>query len=305
VLLPLLCLLAAHVVAQGSPAKKPQDLYRRAVTRALARAQVDVGAALDLDVDHSRWEDPWVLTTAHFEVRTTKSYAQALTLGDGLEFVHEEMVKLLGEPRASAGRMRVWVFPTMGDYNTFGNASGGDHSSMLGSFYAVDHAERPVATYQNGNPTLLSMWVAHSAVHQILAQEYGPQRLTWVDEGLASYFALHWNWSYGASELERIEKTRGYVPLERLMQEPLPAYAAGPHERFIQLGMLFHFLLNSCEATKNGATGDPATGPFQEFLRAAVRGEDVEGSEFLQTLEEAIELLEEDFKAFDFAAALR
>jgi hypothetical protein len=305
VLLALLCLVAPSLVAQASPAKKPQDLYRRVVTRALARAQAEVTAALDLDVDHSSWEDPWIVTTPHFEVRATRSYSQTLALADGLEFVRGELVKRLGAPELAPGRQRIWVFPTMADYNRFGEENGAEHSSMLGSFYAAQHAERPVVSYQNGNQTLLGMWVTHSAVHQLLEQGYGQQRITWVDEGLASYFALFWDWSFGASELERIEKTRSYVALERLVQEPLQAYAAGAHERFIELGMLFHFLLNSCEATKNGATGDPSTGPFQEFLRAAVRGEAVEDFEFAQTLEEAAPLLEEDFKAFDFAAALR
>ena len=80
----------------------------------------------------------------------------------------------------------------------------------------------------------------------------------------------------------------------------LAAYATEPDDRFIELGMLFHFLLNSCEATRDGATGDPTTGPFREFLRAAVRGQDVSESEFLQTFEEAAGLLEEEFRSFDF-----
>lgn len=286
--------------ALQTPRPKAPDVYRRVVARAVERAQKELLSGIDFEVDHSRWEDPWVVTTPHFELRTTHSYGQAAEISRSLEFLHAEWVRLLGEGRTPAGPRRLWIFPNIADYNRFGNEVGAEHSSLIGCFYADQHAEQPIATYQNGNPTLLGMWVTHAAVHQFLAQSFGPQSLTWVDEGLAAYFSLFWDWEYGARELERIEKT-SFVPLERLVRDPIQAYATRPDDRFIELGMLFHFLLNSCEATRNGATGDPTTGPFQEFLRAAVRGQDVSASEFLQTFEEAAALLEEDFKNFDFA----
>jgi hypothetical protein len=299
--LPLLLLSLIAGPVQGASAAKPPDLYRRAVARALERAQAELATGLRFDVDHSRWEDPWVVTTPHYEVRTTASYAQAAEVARSLEFMHGEIVKLLGEGRAPAGPRRVWILPSIGEYNRFGEQHGAEHSSMLGCFFAADHPEQPIVSYQNGNATLLGMWLTHGAVHQHLAQGFGPQRELWIEEGLASYFALFWDWSYGARELERIQGTRGFVPLARLVREPLQAYVGQAHERFIELGMLFHFLLNHCEATKNGAAGDPTTGPFQEFLRAAVRGQGVAETEFVQTFEEASELLEQDFKAFPFA----
>jgi hypothetical protein len=288
------------LVLQGGAAAR-SDPYRRVVERALARAEAACLAAARFDADHSRWEDPWVVVSEHYEVRSTKSYAQARTIADSSEFLRGEFVKLLGEGRAGrTARQAIWVFPNLSDYRRFGEANGAEHSSMYGSYYASGDAAQPVATYENGNPTLLGMWITHSAVHQFLEQGFGTQRELWIDEGLASYFALFWDWPYGASELARIQKTRAFIPLARLVREPILAYVAQPHEHFIELGMLFHFLLNSCEATKNGAGGDPSTGPFQEFLRAALRGQDVSSTEFAQTFEEAGELLEQDFMSFDF-----
>ncbi|NOT31603.1 MAG: hypothetical protein HOP15_14245 [Planctomycetes bacterium] len=295
-LLPVLLLASAQ-----SGAVKPVDFYRSVVARAAERAHAEVRVALKFDVDHSRWEDPWVLTSAHYEVRTTHSYAQAAKISRDLEFMYAEFVKLLGEGPAQSAPRRVWVFPTLAAYNVFGNEVGAEHSSLLGTFFANQHPEQPVAAYQNGNPTLLGMWITHGALHQYLEQSFGPQRLTWVDEGLAAYFSLFFDWAYAARELERIERGPSCVSLERLVREPIQAYANLPDDRFIQLGMLFHFLLNFCEATRNGATGDPAAGPFQDSLRAAVRGKDVSEDEFMQSLEEAADLLEEDFKNFDFA----
>lgn len=294
---PLLLLLAlAPLSTRGD-----SDLYRRAVTRAVARAQTDLyaAAAPRFEVDHSRWDDPWIVTTEHYEVRSTESYAQARRYADELEFMRREFVALLGPGRNPTRRSQIWIFPSIGDYNTF-NADAAEHSSMLGSNYAGQHPEQPVATYQERNATLLGMWITHGAVHQYLDQCFGPQRLLWVEEGLASYFALFWDWSYGASQLEEVEKSRAFVPLERLVRDPIEAYVGNAHARFVELGMLFRFLLDTWESTRNGAAGDPTTGPFQDYLRTVARGQSGEGTEFARIFDEAASLIEDDFKSFEF-----
>ena len=298
----LLLVLLPVLAVQGSRPAPPPDLYRRVVDKAVERVQGELVSAAKFEVDHSRFEDPWIVTTEHYEVKATVSYAQTKKLADGLEFVRGEMVKLLGPGRNQPARSKVWIFPTMGDYNRFGQGNGAEHSSLLGGFYSTQNAEHPVASYQNGNDFQVGMWITHGAVHQFLEESFGQQVEVWVDEGLASYFALFWDWSFGAHELARLQQTRRFVPLEHLVRDPIQAYAANPDDRFIELGMLFHYLLNFAEGARNGATGDPATGPFQEFLRAAVRGQDTSQLEFVQTFEEAAALLEEDFKKFDFSA---
>lgn len=297
--LPLLAL----ALALAAPAQRParQDAYRRVVATALARAQATLAADVSLDVDHSRWEDPWVVASANFVVRTTHSYGQAFELAKNLEFLRSEFVQLLGEGRKPSGPAHIWVFPTLADYNRFGSGYG-EHSSMLGSFFATDQAEQPVATFYDGNWTQLGMWVTHSALHQFLAREFGRQPEPWIDEGLASYFALAWDWKYGASQFEELAKARRLIPLERLRVEPLQAYVGRSHERFIELGMLFRYLLEACEATKDDASAQPPRGPFRDYLRAAVRGEPVAQSEFAELLAADAELIEEDFRAFDFSA---
>jgi len=278
----------------------PSAAYRRVVSAALGRAQTRLEAGLELEVDHSSWEDPWIVRTPHHEVRTTKSRGQAAALAKSLEFMHAEFEKLLGPAPARAEHLRVWVVPDLAAYNQLGDAHGGDHSSVLGSFFAADHPERPLIAMQSNNATLLGMWVTHSAVHQYVHAAFGEHAPTWVSEGLASYFALYWDWSYGARELARLKTARRLVPLEGLLREALPTYRQAPDVRFIELGMLFHFLLNTCEATRDGADGDPETGPFREYLRRAVRGEDTREKDFALTLEEALELIEEEFLAHEF-----
>jgi len=278
----------------------PEGLYQRALTRALERSQADLLVSLNgLWQDHSKWESPWIASSEHYEVRTTDSYTLAAYMAGQLEYMRGEMVKLLGEGSGSNERLPIWILPNLGAFNTVG-AQAAEHSSMYGSFYADQVAGGPVATYYVSNRTLLGMWVTHGAVHQFLERSFGVQPPTWVAEGLASYFALYWDWGYGAKELKSLGRNRTYVPIERLVRDGLPAYVNSADQRFIELGMLFHYLLNYCESTRIGAGGDPATGPFRDFLRLAVRGQDTERTEFAKILEEDASSIESDFKGFDF-----
>ena len=291
-------LLLPLYLANGS-APGPEDLYARVVTRAYEHAQSQLLSKVSFVVNHSKWEDPWVVTTEHYEVRTTSSYRFAAETGRSLEFMYEEFSKLLGTGQATSGKFPVWIFPTLSDYNAFGQQNGAEHSSMLGSFYSVQHPERPVVTYWIPNRTLLGMWITHSAVHQYLEQTFGEQSTVWVAEGLAGFFSLYWDWPYGARELERMKASKAYLPLEHLVRDPLPAYLTNPNERFIELGMLFRFLLNYYEPTKS-EEGNASLSPFQAFLRLAVRGQDVSRTEFAQIFSEGASKLDEDFKRFEF-----
>lgn len=285
----------------GWPTSDPDELYRRCVARSLERAQVELLEGIDLHVDHSRWEDPWVVTTEHFEVRTVKSHALATALGRSLEYIHGEWVKLLGRGSPPPGKARIWIFPNIGAYNQFG-APFAEHTSIYGGFYADQDPNQAAVTYFTPNRALLGMWVTHAATHQFLEQSFSARPPLWIAEGLASYFALHWDWEYGARELERLDASSRFVPLERLLSDPIQAYLPSADERFIELGMLFHYLLNFCEVTKIGADGDPEAAPFRDFLRAAFQGQDPSRTELGRVLDEDAALIEQDFRNFDFGA---
>jgi hypothetical protein len=291
-------LFLAGLLAASTQAA-PADLYARVVRSARERVESEFLATASFEVDHSRWEDPWVVRSLRFEVRTTLTYAQGAKIAKSLEFLLGEFERIVGALPPRDAPFRIWIFPNLGAYNQFGTDFGAEHSSLLGSFFSTQSPDQPVATYQTSNPTLLGMWITHSAVHQWLETSFAAQPPVWVSEGLASYFALYWDWAYGARELDRIEASPSWVPLERLMRDPLAAYLERPEDRFVELGMLFHFLLDACEATRNAPDGTPGT--FQEFLRLAVRGQDTSQTDFVLSLEGALDLLEDEFKNHDFA----
>ncbi|MFN0245079.1 MAG: hypothetical protein ACKVWV_19520 [Planctomycetota bacterium] len=297
-LFPVLLLLAADA---ASGTKGQADLYGRVVDRALERAQANLIGATDLWVDHSRWENAWIVESERYQVRTTHSRHLALEIAQNLEYMHGEFVKLLGPGGPPPRKFRVWIFPELAAYNEFGNQRGAEHSSSYGSFYASEDPDQPVATYYTPNATLLGMWLTHAATHQYVEQCFARPLPLWASEGLASYFALFWDWSYGSRELRRIADGAGYVPLDRLLRDPIEAYVGGADVRFVELGMLFHYLLNHREDMKTRAGEGVETAPFRDYLRALVRGNASPTPPFWKADEQAVGL-EQAFKAFDFSA---
>ena len=253
---------------------------------------------IDLWEDHSSWDDPWIVTTDHYEVRTTDSFGLARRVADGLETMHGHFRDLLGG-EVSGPPQPVWILPTMGGYNTFGDDIGDDHSSILGAFYATGHPEQPLLTYFIPNETQLMMWLTHAATHQYLASAFRREPQPFLAEGLASYFSLFWDWRYGAREHQRLKRENGFRPLETLMNDDVPAYRDAPHDRFIQLGMLFNYLLHYCEPTRRGAEGEEPEASFANYLRAAVRGQDLSEQGFAFFLE-VPDAIDQDMRAFDF-----
>lgn len=278
-----------------------EELYGRALTRALDAAQADLLAGIQLWKDHSRWEDPWVAESEHYTVRTTASYALGAKIAADLEFMFGEFQRLLATPFEPPERFKVWIFPSLDDFNTFGgNAE--EHSSMYGGYFAVQAPERPVAAYYTSDLTQLGMFVTHGAAHQFMENAFSGQPPVWISEGLASYFALYWDTGMARAtrQLERL-KSSGFVPLERLTRAPIQDYLSGAEIRFVELGMLFHYLLNLREDTKIGVGDDPSSGPFLEYVRSVLRGRNISQLDLAPLLAEDIDVLEEDFKAFDFS----
>jgi hypothetical protein len=298
----LVPLLAAAVPLIGAAAIAQQSAgTARALDRAVQRLHRELTANLDVWSDHSTWDKAWVARTPHFAVRTTRSYGLALDLARGLETMLAHFQRVLATDFAPPQPLAVFVFPTMADYNAFGNQFGEHHSSFYGSFHAPAHPENPVAVAWNDNATLLRMHVTHSVVHQYLAAAYpGAQRPPWIEEGLAAYFATFWDYAWSLAEYERIKKDGQLLPLDRLLRDPIANYALDTHTRFVQLGMLFDWLLRFREDSRTTRDDEPEPrAPFRDYLQAILQGRDPTKLPF-----HAIQLdrqrLAADFRAFEF-----
>lgn len=69
---------------QAAPAVRAPELYGRVVERSAERTQRALLATLNFEVDHWRFEDSCIVTTEHYELRTTVSHAQTKKLTEGL-----------------------------------------------------------------------------------------------------------------------------------------------------------------------------------------------------------------------------
>jgi hypothetical protein len=274
-----------------------------ALERALAKAQAGLEKTTRVLEDHSSFERAWVIPTRDYEVRTSLNWYIGKRLAEDLEAMlafFRDFGRTNWRPQEP---LSVHLYGSLAEYNSFGEQFGAHHSSILGSFWASDHPERPVALYMEANPKLLAMWATHSAFHQFAEQAFPSVPDVWVSEGLASYFSIFfWDAPWGAAEFRRAKSSDRYVPLRQLMREPLEAYAQDPDTRFVELGALFHYLLNHRPDTRieRNAEGVVLLAPAQDYLIDLLRGRDVSGHPLHELLHERIEELEADFKAFDF-----
>jgi hypothetical protein len=247
--------------------------YVRALDGALEQVREQVGTSIDIWEDHSTWETAWVVESDYFSVRTTLGYGFGMEVARGLETMLEHFQSTLGTEFAPETPLPVFVLPDLAAYNTFGDEFGTEHSSFAGSFYADAHPERVVAAAHADNLTWLRMQITHSVVHQFLAAAYPDETIpTWIDEGLAAYFSLFWDYNWGLQEWARIRAEK--VPLPRLLGDALPQYTRDAHDRFIQLGMLFHYLILFREDTRTTLPNEEEQrGPFRDYLVGLIRGE--------------------------------
>ena len=287
--LSMLCALAA-------PADSPLE-------RALVRAQVQLELRVPLTGDHSSWENAWEIESPHFLIRTTANWYIGQRMAENLEGMLPFFHEVTGSQWVPSEPLRIFLFEDLAGYNTFGDENGEYHSSMLGSYFATGHPEQPVATYIHHSPKQLGMWVTHSAYHQFAARAFSQPVPVWFDEGLASYFAnAYWDPAYLAAQFKRIKSGPSYVPLRTLLREPIEAYVPDPHARFIELGMLFNYLLHHREdtMTKKNADGIVLIAPAADFISGMLLGQDVTDNPVRTLLTEDLEQLEADLLAYEF-----
>lgn len=297
-----LCFALPACLAAAAGAQDPSPGYRAALDAALQRCQSELERGVAVTEDHSTWETAWEVSSEHYTVRTTHSHWLAARIATGLDTMLGHFRSVLRPDFTPGERFVVHVLPDVESYNTFGNANGEHHSSMYGSFYANGHPQKVVAAVYDPNVTWLQMWITHSAYHQFAERAFpGSTPATWIDEGLASYFALYWAPDYGIDEHLRLAGGDGFVSLTRLMTGGITGYADHTHDRFMELGMLFTWLLHYRDDTRMPAAVEErvdSPGAFAGYLRAVLRGDEPDPA--MVALVQDRSALQDAFRAFTF-----
>jgi len=113
---------------------------------------------------------------------------------------------------------------------------------------------------------------------------------------------LFWDYYYHLDQFEALWREGRLVPLRQLLSETTANYgdATGAHLRFMQLSMLFCYLIRYCETTRTQEDGSAA--PFRDYLQKVLAGESTEGTvvrELLTDTEKAA-AFEREFLGYEF-----
>ncbi len=250
--------------------------------------------------DHSTFSNPYIARTDHYEVRTCQSFGLALRTANEMEEMLVRFQDVLGTDYLPPARFVVLIFPTLEEYNAFGNTHGDQHSSLHGSFFAPEAPDRPAVTYYtiNINLTRLRKWVTHSAFHQFAHAAFGRSVPSWIEEGLACYFDMQWARPYAVSKLPELLRSPRSLRLRNLSQFSVDNLN---DEVMIEIGMLLRYLIEEREDTRSPNGGeDDSEGPFTAYLRAVYRGANFSQNSAHLALSRTPDAIEADFKSYDF-----
>ena len=99
--------------------------------------------------------------------------------------------------------------------------------------------------------------------------------------------------------LGRLKDEGRLIPLRQLLSEPLASYLEEPHTRLIELGMLFTYLVHVREDTRTVAEGEQVVqAPFRDYVRGALRGQNVTTQPVHALLNADLDQLQQDFFAY-------
>lgn len=285
------------ITANASSDAQSDSPYDRAVKGAIDRNQRSLQAGKDIWEDHSSWDNAWQVRSDHYIVRTTHSRKLGRDMGERLDMMLEEFKYVLYPEFTVDEPFQIFLCPTLAVYNQYGEEFGEHHSSLYGSFYAAGHEQRPVIVLYDDNETLLTMFTTHSAFHQFRDRAFSRTPPTWIEEGLASYYAYRWAYTWGVSQVRELVNNRRFIPLSQAVEIGIDQYGGATSVYFTELGMLFYYLLNFREDTMMTEDQD---GACATYLRTLLRGGATSSLPFHALVTENLSQLEGDFKSCPF-----
>jgi hypothetical protein len=280
---PTVLALAAAAVGPAAP-RGEKDVLAPAVARALESSRKRVEQQQEWWPTHSSWDDPWITTSDHYQVKQTRAYWAGKRIAEDLERWWPRFEEVLGEATPLAEPFLIEIHPDLAAYNRVGTTIQDNatayHTSFLGSFFTSELPGRPVVTYDPGDDETLARHITHSAAHQYLAAFGRPREAlpSWQVEGVAGFLEMVWDPIYGERNLARFRAMidRGFaLPLPRLIALTPDQWS---RDRIQQAALLFHFLWNVFDETadvRNEAGEVVLPGPFREWWTMKLRGEDV------------------------------
>ena len=255
-----------------------RDAIGRAYDAALLRARRSATSG-EMRMPPATWDQPRIGRSEHYEIRTTQGRGYATARAKDLEDMLAIFQDALGTDFVPRTRFIALIHPTIELYGGFGDAHSDERSSIFGGFFDPNNPEQAVATVYDSNLALERMYLTHAATQQFLARAFpGAEPTAAVTQGLAAYFQSFWAYDYFVDRFEALRdetEGRALIPLPDLLDASRADYTDRTQDRFFQLAMLFTYLRVMKPETRTEFEGGKvkSIGPFDDYIRRAVRGE--------------------------------
>ena len=300
----VLWVTALGVSSQPVPSAGPQAPAQASVDRAFAHALSSARTLVDkLDprFEHSTWEDPWVIPSEHYEVRTTASRAYGVRMSATLEAMLPIYGQLFDTDKLPRGRVPVLIHPTQEAYSQFGDDHSDERSSIWGGFFDPNNPGGAIATVYDPNEALERMYLVRSSCQQFVHYAFNGRSLpTPLAQGLGAYAETFWVWDFLLTRFEELRDSNQLIPLPELLSAERSAYVTRPEVFNVQLAVLTTYLRNFREDTSSEMDGARLleAGPFDQYVRKIVRGKRVADDPVHKLLTEEGEALDAEIRAF-------
>lgn len=265
-----------------------------------------------LRAERRTMEDPWVARGDHYEVRTAASPRLANWAAVSLDAQLATIQEFLGTTRVPDEPFQIVIYPDLSAYRALGDARYDARSSITGGFFANASEDGFVASYELDNYNLILENLVYGAFLQY-AEFLAPRRdvVPAFEQAMASFFAARASTDLATFTFQRFEKIRDgaasdqpWTPLGALLALPLDSFATSDGNgviggaRRVQLVQLVSFLQYYFEDTRVKEDGAP--GPFQDFVRRAYAGKNVDRHPLAQRITDRTEIQKLDavLKAF-------
>ncbi len=128
------------------------------------------------------------LTTEHYEIHTTiKDQVLLDALPSFIEAAYENYRRVLPATHAPAGRMKIYLFATRGQWEAFTKRLTGARAPLFLKVRNGGYSERGVVVIEYVAHSITFPLFAHEGFHQYLHHHVNKRIPSWLNEGLAVY----------------------------------------------------------------------------------------------------------------------
>lgn len=273
----------------------------RAWERGLATAR-SRSEEIGPQVDHSTVENPWVIRTKNYEVRMPGRRTRGVRLAETAELMLKQYEALTGVTRSGRSLLRVDVMPTNDLYRQYGDDHSDTRSSIFGGFFDARNPGSAAAMQLEQEESWDPLYVIHATAQQFLFEASGGRELQAAfTQGFGAYMQASWSYDYFVNQFESYRDSGRLFNLGELLSTPIDGFGERAGIRLNQLAMTFVYLRYKKASTMSAFDENGQfvkSGPFDEYVRKAIRGDDLSDDPVFMLLSQDADALQKEILDF-------